>query len=139
MTKISIFLDRIKTVNEDSNYLFKVESAIGFGSYFNGKPAKDNKYGDIDIRVVLQTKKDNDEHWVLSQQKTKEALKGGRRFSNLTQELSWSHTEVMLFLKNKSAVLSVVGFVNHESNIIKRSNPKLIFGQPSEEIKDCLT
>jgi predicted nucleotidyltransferase len=64
---IAEFLERVRIVNCDSQYLYGVLKTVLFGSYLNDSVSKVN---DIDIAIQLHRKEqDPDEYWELRKQK----------------------------------------------------------------------
>jgi predicted nucleotidyltransferase len=119
--KLRDFMDRVKQVNENDYYLFKVRKVILFGSYLGSS----DKLGDIDIAIELVPKEqDPDKHIVLTQQRAQEAINQGRSFSTLLDQLFWARNEVRRFLKSRSRSISL-----HETNdpILKQVEFKVIY------------
>ena len=77
-----------------------------FGSYLFDK----ERIGDIDLALSFKSKVDDiSERRRLEQQKVNLALRQGREFSNIVEQLSWPQTEVKHFLKNRSRAFSLHG------------------------------
>lgn len=109
------FLKRVQQVNEDNYFLYRVMQVAVFGSYLQGEKDRIN---DIDLFVQLEPKNpDNDKHWQMNQERIEDAEKRGRRFSNFTERLIWSQTEVWAFLKNRSRALSLHSWGEHQEFI----------------------
>jgi predicted nucleotidyltransferase len=97
------FLDRVKSVNEQSELAYSVESVIVFGSYLTDR----TKLNDLDIGVELTRRgKEKAPDEKLQKERIARAFASGRRFGNLVEELFWPRTEVLLILKNRSRVIS---------------------------------
>jgi predicted nucleotidyltransferase len=102
--KIKEFLSRVDVVNEDTEYLYKVTKVVVFGSYLDDT----DRLGDIDLAIQISSKEaDNEKFRELREEKTRKALKNGRHFSNVVEQLAWSQTETMMFLKSRSRSLSI--------------------------------
>lgn len=97
-------LERIRELNENPYYLYRVDCALVFGSYITDR----TDLGDVDIALALVPKEPNwQQHRNLMDERTSEALRGGRKFGNMVAELFWAHTECRLFLKARSRILSI--------------------------------
>lgn len=96
-------LGRIEVLDRPASpYLYRVKTLDVFGSY-----TRDTKdLGDVDLVLVLEAKEPNrDKQHALAQERIRQAMKAGRRFSNLVDELSWPETEVRQYLRAKSGFL----------------------------------
>ena len=101
---LQAFLERVGDVNRDAYYLYRVRSVVLFGSYLSGGPL----LNDVDVAVMVVAKTSNpDERHRLDRERISAALRDGRRFSNIVQEISWPQTEVWLKLKSRSRALSL--------------------------------
>lgn len=102
--KVQEFLERVKHVNDDDYFLYKVEKVILFGSFLTLKES----VNDVDLAIKLLPKIGNHEEFQkLSRQRIREAYEKGRTFSNFLDELCWPQTEVRLYLKSRSRILSL--------------------------------
>ena len=56
--------------------------------------------------------------------RVREAIRNGRRFSNISQEVTWPYTEVLLALKARSRAISL-----HTTNdeILKSAECRVVF------------
>lgn len=101
--KLAAFLERVRALNANDYYLYKVSRVVVFGSYLSDKP----RPNDIDVAVEL-TKRDPGDSWgKRSKARTSQAIGSGRRFSNIVSQLFWPHSEVLLFLKSRSRAISL--------------------------------
>jgi predicted nucleotidyltransferase len=97
-------LARVRQVNADDYWLYRVKRVVVFGSYLSNKPV----LGDVDVAVELEQKAtDPDERVRLLSERSREALMAGRRFSNFLDQIGWAETEVKLFLKNRDRWLQL--------------------------------
>jgi predicted nucleotidyltransferase len=109
------FMLRVRQVNEDPYYLFKVTRVVLFGSYIRDTET----VNDIDIAVQLAPKiknrKRREKLYALRRQESK------RNFGTQVAYLGWPMQEVWLFLKSKSHVLNLHDFASHKKllNIIE--------------------
>ena len=102
--KVKEFLERVKIVNNDEYYLYKVTKVILFGSFLTHV----EKLNDVDLAIELKRKNpDKEIQSQLEIQRAIEAEQKGRRFSTLLDKLCWAETEVQLFLKSKSRAISL--------------------------------
>lgn len=98
------FMERVREVNKNDEFLFKVKKVIVFGSYLSDK----DKINDIDIAIELVHKeKDEKRRRKLDQEKISKARKNGRVFSNVVEEVCWPEIEVRRFLKSRSHSISL--------------------------------
>lgn len=121
--KLKEFLERVAKTNENKYYLYKVKKVVAFGSYLSKKET----LNDIDIGIYLEPKeKDNGKHQRLCDIKIRDAIRQGRRFSNIVNELYWPLLEVLYFLKFHSRSIKL----HHEDPILKKVKTKVIFEAP---------
>lgn len=119
--KINEFLERVKEVNRNDYYLFKVKKVVVFGSYLSDT----EKLGDIDLAIEIVPKEsDRKKFRELSIERSREAKLNGRRFNNIVEEVYWSQTEVLMYLKSRSRSISI-HFIDEP--IIKKSKHRVIF------------
>ena len=101
--KIQELLGRVRTVNSNPYYLFRVVRVLLFGSMLG----EADRVGDVDLVVELESKiEDRDERTRVESARIREAMTTGRRFSNIVSEIAWPQQEVLLFLKSRSRGLS---------------------------------
>lgn len=98
------FLNRVEEVNNNEYYLYKVTKVFLFGSFITDA----SFVNDIDIAIELK-KKDTDYNIFNDKNiaRIKEAGSAGIRFNNFIEQISYSQTEVIRFLKSKSRYLSI--------------------------------
>lgn len=96
-------IDRAKAINENEELVYFVENLKVFGSYLTDKEV----LGDLDIGFKLSRRYHNNEFTQKSEKRIRLARENGRVFSNWTDKLCWSETEVLLMLKNKQRGLSL--------------------------------
>ena len=128
------FLLRIERVNEDDSFIYNVEKIILFGSFLHGK----EKPGDIDIAINFAAKERNaDIHYKLFENQIREAICNGRRFNNISQQITYPQEKVLRFLRggHKSISFHFVGgeYSDFEKEIfIPKNIPyKIIFRHSS--------
>jgi len=87
-------------VNNGSDYAFKVDTVVVFGSYPSALP----KIGDIDIAIKLRPRKQSN-----ADQETLENLARNRAPSglNMVAHLCWPQTEVKRTLQARSAFIEL--------------------------------
>ena len=99
---LSKFLDRVREVNHNSRFLYRVRKVILFGSFLSDAPF----VGDLDLAVDLCPKeKDGGKHSELIRARANQALSRGKHFQNYVEGLRFAEHEVMTFLKARSRVL----------------------------------
>ncbi len=102
--KLGEFLDRVRLVDENNYYLYRVLRVVVFGSYLGDREC----INDVDVAVELGPKEsDHAAHMKLKDARIRLAIHGGRRFSNFSHERSWPHDEVLLFLKSRSRAIEL--------------------------------
>lgn len=103
--KLREFLDRVRTVEKNDEFVYRVKRAIVFGSYLSDA----QKLSDIDIAVELVPRYSGDEFRLRHSRSIKAAEKRGRAFRDWFEGLCWPQNEVFLFLKSRSRSLSLHG------------------------------
>lgn len=124
------FMGRVSEINKDDNYLYKVEKVVVFGSYLSDK----EYLSDLDLAIRLTSKFKTDEGELFGykcEQKTKLAQKNGRRFGNIAEYYSWPQTEVLLRLKNRSAIISL-HYIDQDEEIIETTCHKIVYDTNAE-------
>lgn len=122
---LSGLLKRVRHINESTDFLYKVTKVIVFGSFLSDS----QKLNDVDVAVELVWKGDHPN--IKGQDKTQisldhaqKAIEKGREFSNFTAMLIWPHTEVMLYLKSRSRVISLH---TTEDKILNKAKIKVLY------------
>src|SRR5207244_9199864 len=94
---LSDFLSRVKQVNEDDHFLYKVTRVVVFGSYLD---AQKETLNDLDLAVDLEFKEaDMSKRRALLDERIREAREQGRHFGTHLAQVSWPIREVKQFLK----------------------------------------
>ena len=115
------FLDRVATVNATGDLAYRVTRVVVFGSYLT----QAHELNDVDLLVDLIPRSPNPrEQELLEESVRARAVKSGRRFGNIVEELAWPQTEVRLFLKNRSRTLSL-HYEDHA--LVERTERRVIF------------
>ncbi len=119
--KLAEFLARVRRINEDEYYLYRVKKVLVFGSYLTEAV----RINDIDVAIELAHRwQDPDKHSTLRDARIHEAVRSGRRFGNIGEEVSWPETEVLLALKARSRSISLHPT---EDAILKRADCETVF------------
>jgi predicted nucleotidyltransferase len=119
--KLADFIERVEKVNEDDQFLYKIDTVVLFGSYL----ANSETVNDIDLAIKLVPKTgDPDKFRQLSQQRIREALNDGRRFGNIVEEIAWPQTEVKRYLKARSRILSLHDL---DDGVLKGAESRIIY------------
>jgi hypothetical protein len=119
--KVNEFLVRVKEVNKNEYYLYKIKKDILFGSYLG----EAEQLGDIDLAVEIVPKEnDGGKFQKLAQERSKKAKHNGRQFNNIVEEVYWPQTEALKYLKSRSRSISI-----HlaDDPVLKISKHKVIF------------
>ncbi len=114
-------IERAKSINENGELIYFVESIKVFGSYLSDKET----LGDLDVGVKLSRKNKPGDFTKHNQKRIALAKANGRQFSNSTEELFWPHREVMLMLKGKQRGLSLHD--EDKDEVLKITETKLVF------------
>lgn len=93
-------LARVRAVNDDPKYAFKVNCVVLFGSYLSSR----NRIGDVDAAIALRPRLQRKE---AQQALEKEARSRGPRSRNIVDHLSKPQREVRQALKAKSSWLDI--------------------------------
>jgi len=114
-------IERARVINANDELVYFVESLKVFGSYLSDKEV----LGDLDVGIKLIRKYDNGNFRQKSEQRSDLAIENGRRFSNSTDELFWSETEVLLMLKAKQRGLGLHKL--DEDEVFKVTETRLVY------------
>ena len=96
------FMKRVREVNSDPHFLFKVAGAIVYGSYVRGEQT----LGDVDIAYELTRKcSDPKRYDRMAKERVAAARAKGRNLDWYMDELFWPETETRLRLKSRTAGL----------------------------------
>lgn len=119
--KLADFLGRVRRINEDDYYLYRVKKILIFGSYLTAA----ERISDIDVAVDLVHRwRDPDKHTTLRDARIHQAMCSGRRFGNINEEVSWPETEVLLALKARSRAISLHPT---EDGVLQRTDSRIVF------------
>lgn len=119
--RLAAFLERVRTLNDNNNYLYRVRKVLVFGSYLT----KQDRLNDIDVAVELVNREnDPSKRKVAIRACIRKANEGGRQFSGIADEMYWPYNEVILFLKSKSRAISLHPV---EDDILKQTESRVIF------------
>ncbi len=114
-------VERAQAVNACDEYLVWVDRIVCFGSYLDESV---DRVGDVDVAIELNPRFDTETFIARSRERVKLAAAAGRRFYSLFDELSWPETEVQLFLKARSAVLS---FTTTNDRILEQTTTQVVY------------
>lgn len=118
------FLERVAEVRESDQWAWKVKRAILFGSLLT---TDKEKVGDVDIAVALGPKEsDPSRRERAERQRIGAAIRSGKQFRNITEEVAWPYFEVLKFLKSGSRVISLHD-INAEAEILREATTKVIY------------
>ncbi|WP_273214066.1 nucleotidyltransferase domain-containing protein [Runella zeae] len=115
------FMERVKEVNHNDYYLYKVKRVILFGSYLTESAT----VNDIDIVVETERKEsDNNLGRQKNESRSSEASMRGVRFGNILDYLYYPQYEVSQFLKSRSRYLSIhMGY----DDILDETESKVVY------------
>lgn len=122
---LQAFMERVTAMNDNPYYLYRVSKVVLFGSMLTAKP----RVSDVDVAVELKPKLNDAQ----AQQRAYDArvlhaLRTGRRFRNIFDEVFWPMHEVRLFLKSRSRAISI-----HDASdlVLVRTATRVLFPPPS--------
>lgn len=113
-------LERVEKVNNNADFVYKVENVKVFGSYLSDKEI----LGDLDVAVKLVRKLTGDDFISKSNERINLAYKNGRTFSNYVEEIYWPNREVILQLKTRKKGLSLH---DDEDEVLKKTESKIVY------------
>jgi hypothetical protein len=105
------FLVRVRTVNGDPSWLYRVGKVVVFGSYLSNQ----QWVGDIDLAIQLDRRPEFAKNWPEALLARAEAAANqGRRFHGFLERLSWPETEVSRYLRGGGRGLSLHDWTKEE-------------------------
>ena len=123
---MSEFLDRVRQVNCNSRFLYRVRKIVVFGSFLSDAPF----IGDLDLAVDLcPKKKDSRKHSELIRARANEAASYGRRFRNYVEGLRFAEQEVIMFLKARSRILQLT---RCDDGVLNITESRVIYESPEQ-------
>ncbi len=115
------FMARVRQVNSDSYFLYRVRKVILFGSFLSDAAT----VGDLDLAVGLEPKEPDRTKGVdIEFARGEEAARKGRHFSNFLEVLYFAEHEVKLFLKGRSRIIQMTDL---EDGILKIADSYMIY------------
>lgn len=120
------FVDRVKEVNEDGRFLFRVRKVVLFGSFLTGS----DTIGDLDIAIDLVPKEpDPRKHSELILAHANQAALNGRTFRNFLERLDFAAQEVRSFLKSRSRIMQLT---DCKDGVLKIAENRIIYESPEQ-------
>jgi len=127
---LKAFMQRVRAVNSDRDYLETITGVIAFGSFLSAT----QELGDVDVGIQLERKAIGDELFMQRAEARRNlAQERGRRFRNLSEWVTWPSREIWLFLKSRARQLSI-----HDFRELQRLPPfrcKILFGKRQALVK----
>jgi len=127
---LKAFMQRVRMVNANPDYLETITGVIVFGSFLSAI----EELGDVDVGIQLERKPMGDEVFMqLAEARRKLAQEQGRRFRNLSDWVTWPSREIWVFLKSRAKQLSI-----HDFRELRRLPPfrcKILFGERRALVK----
>jgi DNA-binding MarR family transcriptional regulator len=118
---LAALLERVQEVNRSLEFTYRVAEVRIFGSYLTDA----DTLGDIDVVITLTRRfLDPDEQFTWERKRIVAAQMRGRRFRNISDEVSWPQHEVLLFLKARSRSLS---FHGPSDRVLNMTESQVIF------------
>jgi hypothetical protein len=123
---LSKFMDRVRDVNEDGRFLFRVSKVVLFGSFLTESPA----IGDLDVAIDLVPKEpDSKKHSESILARANAAALNGKRFQNFVQRLDFAAQEVRSYLKARSRIIQLT---DCNDGVLKIANHRVIYESPDK-------
>jgi predicted nucleotidyltransferase len=122
-------LARVRTINQDSKYAFKIDSVVLFGSYLSNR----DRIGDVDVAIALRPRLQKKE----AQEALEEAARArGPRSRNIVDDLFRPRREVQQAVKAKSSWLDVRE-ISELEDVLHRSSVayKVVYGYWQPRLK----
>jgi hypothetical protein len=120
------FLDRVRQVNSDKRFLYRVRKVIVFGSFLSDVPF----VGDLDLAIDMWPKEtDSHKHAEMVLARANEAASCGRRFRNYVERLSFAEQEVTSFLKARSRILQLA---RCDDGVLNITDSRVIYEYPEQ-------
>jgi hypothetical protein len=127
---LKAFMQRVRMVNANPDYLETITGVIVFGSFLSAS----EELGDVDVGIQLERKPMGDEVFMqLAEARRKLAQEQGRQFRNLSDWVTWPSREIWVFLKSRAKQLSI-----HDFRELRRLPPfrcKVLFGERRALVK----
>lgn len=123
------FMQRVKEVNEDPYFLYKVVKVVLFGSYLTDAKT----VNDVDIALDLSAKEaDINRRGDLFEQRREEAVEQGVHFANSSEFYAWPEIEVLKFLKARSRAISLHSLYM-EGPVVTQSLHKVVYSEDGQD------
>lgn len=97
------FLERVREVNTNEYYLYRVQDVQVFGSYLSDKP----RISDIDLAINVQSKFEGQQRLQVEKERSRLAEERGKHFNTYYDYRAYPRSEVYIFLRNKSRSLAL--------------------------------
>jgi hypothetical protein len=127
---LKAFMQRVRAVNSDPDYLETITGVIVFGSFLSAS----EELGDVDVGIQLERKMMEDEVFMQrAEARRRLAQDRGRRFRNLSEWVTWPSREIWFLLKSRARQLSI-----HDFRELRRLPPfrcKILFGERQALVK----
>lgn len=119
------FLERVERVNATPEYLYRVDTAILYGSMLSNA----ERLGNVNVAVNLKSKaRGETEFQQWSEERRCAAQRKGRSFSTIVQRAYWPRTEVYSQLKARSISLEISELSHVE--VLKNLSYRVLLGDP---------
>lgn len=124
--RLAEFLQRVRQVNDEPYWLYRVSKVVLFGSMLTENPT----VNDVDLAVDLEPKvEDRNAMWELRTARVNEARQRGRQFSNYSDEMRWPKDEIFLFLRAHTRTLNLADYRSQEQ-LFTEAPHQVIFKEP---------
>jgi len=119
--KIKELIERVKKINQDDNFAYKVKKVVLFGSVLD-----ENKdiIGDIDVGIDLSGKWGDNNKKTYEYYMKKSIIGTNKKIYGI--DMYYPYTKCLKYLKNRSSMLSLHDYQN-DKEIIEKNKFKVIF------------
>ena len=119
------FLERVERVNATPEYVYRVDTAILYGSMLSNA----ERLGNVNVAVNLESKaKGETEFQEWSKARRHAARVKGRSFSTIVEQVFWPRAEIFLHLKARSISLKLSELSHVE--LLKNLSYRVLLGDP---------
>ncbi|MEA2825705.1 MAG: hypothetical protein QOG43_144 [Actinomycetota bacterium] len=116
------FLDRVEKANASDDYVDRVVLVVLFGSFLD--PDRD-PVNDVDLAIAIDHKEiDAALREAKKEERRQMAEDAGRHFGDFIERLFWPSTELRLYLKSRSRVLSIA---DAQDGILKQAPSRVVY------------
>ncbi|MDZ7743746.1 MAG: hypothetical protein U5Q03_18935 [Bacteroidota bacterium] len=118
---LSDLIERAKSINENDDLVYYIESLKVFGSYLSDTEV----LSDLDVGFKLSRRYEGDQFMERNQKRIDLALNKGKSFRNFVDEVTWPHTEVIKMLKAGKRYINLHN--EEEDDVLKVTDYEIVY------------